>query len=452
MDKEMYIELEKLLLYEDNPRLSHAFSEQESIFNMISDQRERLVALAESIVKHGLNPLGRIGVFPSKEYEGYYCVGEGNRRICVLKLLENPYLCKDANESIFKKFLQLSTQFNGISRINVEVFPDFDSMKGWIENIHMGEQEGRGVVRWNTIQKQRFDKQVKGKNLFLDFFEWIIEKGILSRDEINSVTQTNWQRILRKKYFDFLCVKIENDQFVVDDEKINTFAKRIRAIQSGLMGKTVSIVYDSSKLEAFFNDICYGLYQCNLDELTVSNFGNQFEESIELTSSDDYDKSKNDDFKEKDDKANKNNFTKRKDDYSNRKTIIPNSFNIVSSSPKINKIIRELKRLHVDDYPNACAALLRLVFELSSKHYLEKKTGEEQTEIQFEQVVKRAANKLRNEGLLSDNRHSSLLKDVDIMRRMFNDNMHSVNDFPSIESLKAFFTSHHSFVEECLKV
>lgn len=36
---------------------------------------------------------------------------------------------------------------------------------------------------------------------------------------------------------------------------------------------------------------------------------------------------------------------------------------------RINQIIRELKALDVDLYPNACGTLLRTLFELSAKYY-----------------------------------------------------------------------------------
>ena len=84
------ISLELLLLSDGNPRLEPSFGEDEAINNMVADQNNKLVELASDIVVHGLNPLDTVGVYPSETYRGFYEIGEGNRRMCALKLLAAP--------------------------------------------------------------------------------------------------------------------------------------------------------------------------------------------------------------------------------------------------------------------------------------------------------------------------------------------------------------------------
>ena len=118
---------------------------------------------------------------------------------------------------------------------------------------------------------------------------------------------------------------------------------------------------------------------------------------------------------------------------------------------RVNKIINELKRLDADEYPNACGTLLRVLFELSAKSFLERLDGQDHTREDFKQVIKHVANLLQNQGRISNSQHSAISADVGILREIFNGYMHDTDGYPSSESLKNFFKSHHTFIEECQK-
>ena len=118
---------------------------------------------------------------------------------------------------------------------------------------------------------------------------------------------------------------------------------------------------------------------------------------------------------------------------------------------RINQIIRELKALDVDLYPNACGTLLRTLFELSAKYYMEQLDGQEHTEDEFQRVIKDATNKLRNSNDIDNSQHSAICKDIDNLRKIFNGYMHNTDVFPSSEGLKNYFKSHHKFIEACLQ-
>ena len=82
---------------------------------------------------------------------------------------------------------------------------------------------------------------------------------------------------------------------------------------------------------------------------------------------------KNDDIKVGSDKQySTHTHNNSRDVFNNCSTIIPYAYRIHSSNMRLNKIINELKRLNPDEYPNACGTLLRTLFELSSKVFLEK--------------------------------------------------------------------------------
>ena len=118
---------------------------------------------------------------------------------------------------------------------------------------------------------------------------------------------------------------------------------------------------------------------------------------------------------------------------------------------RLNKIINELKRINADDYPNACGTLLRTLFELSAKVYLEKQEGQDHTETGFCSAIKQAANLLRQQGYIDNSQHSAINSDIDNLRKIFNGYMHNTESYPSSEALKNFFKSHRVFIQQCLK-
>ena len=192
--KREHIPIKLLLLSDGNPRLEPSMGEDEAISNMVADQNDKLFALASDIVEHGLNPLDVIGVYPSETYSGYYEVGEGNRRICALKLLISPERIRNVNEHLYTKFVSLSKTYSAPDSIEVGVFDDETSMQHWMEIRHMGEQNGKGLSKWNSVQKARYNRRQTGSDALLDFWDWMVSKKILSNEEISRVTKTNWHQ------------------------------------------------------------------------------------------------------------------------------------------------------------------------------------------------------------------------------------------------------------------
>ena len=460
------ISINSILLSDENPRLDPALGEDEAIRNMILNQKSRILILASDIVDKGLNPLEIIGVYPSEKYEGFYEVGEGNRRVCAIKLLINPKRIYDIDLNLYNSFINLSKNFKLIDSLEVEVFESEKDISHWMEIRHMGEQGGKGLSKWNSVQKARFKKKQTGSEELLDFWEWMIEKNILSKEEIYSVTKTNWQRILRQKYFPFL--KIEYDRaYSVLPHNIEKFKERIRKIQQELSGKSVSIVYDKSKIEDFFNLISKSLYGKSYDEIiieesrqitifTTEQTNSVCTEKVDLEKqiieeciggTEENQASNMIDFQQ----SGYSNFQLNRDVFSGCNSIIPLQYIISSNNMRLNKIIYELKHLDVSKYPNACGTLLRTLFELSAKVYLEKIDGSNCTELLFEKVIKRAANELRNRNRIDNSQHSAIIKDIDNLRLIFNGYMHNTECYPSSEALKNFFKSHRIFIQECLK-
>ena len=465
------ISIDILLLSEGNPRLEASWSEDEAISKMVEDQNDKLYELASDIVLHGFNPLDTIGVYPSDTYNGYYEVGEGNRRVCALKLLINPERIKDINASLYSKFKELSKNFTNPNSIEVGVFEDVDSINHWMEIRHMGEQGGKGLSKWNSVQKARFNRSLNGTDALLDFWDWMIEKDILTYEEIMSVTKTNWQRILRDKYFPFLKIQLEPKYSVLACD-IQLFSERIKEIQKELAGQTVAVVYDQERIEQFYNQISENLYGISYTNVIEKESGQlAFDEKMKDEKYDINNENTFSNFPKTDSSTAQNNEVENinyspiieseqnlpssqsigRDIFNGCDTIIPWHYPIRSSNVRLNKIINELKKLNADEYPNACGTLLRTLFELSAKVFLENKDGTDHTTTQFEQAIRKAANELRKEGNINNNQHSAILSDIDNLRKIFNGYMHGTDSYPSSMALKNFFKSHKKFIEECLK-
>lgn len=453
------IELALLLLSDKNPRLEPSFGETEALINMIKDQGEKLLVLASDIVENGLNPLDTIAVYPSETYSGYYEVGEGNRRICALKLLGDPSLIKPININLYSKFANLSEKYREQKKIEVGVFENEEALRHWMEIRHMGEQGGKGLSKWDSIQKARYGRIQSGSDSLLDFWDWLVNNNILTKDEIYRVTKTNWQRVLRERYFPFLKLHF-NDHYFVLPKDLDAFSERIKAVQKWLDGKTVAIVYDQEKIEEFYNAISEKLY--GMPYLQVVD--QETEQTIiafppaDFVDSDDSlredflpDYSTFDATGKNDDCGSPDSPSIGRDVFNGCKTIIPWSYPIRSANMRVNKIINELKRLDADEYPNACGTLLRALFELSAKWYLERLDGEDHTKDEFKPVLKNVANLLRNKGKITNSQHSAISADIDTLREIFNGYMHDTDVYPSSESLKNFFKGHHAFIEECQK-
>lgn len=90
----------ELLLDVNNPRSATAKSQKDAIKKMLEEQKDKLVRLAESVVQQkGLSPLDRLLVLKKTPSAKGYTVLEGNRRLAVLKILDNPSLMDDVKIS-----------------------------------------------------------------------------------------------------------------------------------------------------------------------------------------------------------------------------------------------------------------------------------------------------------------------------------------------------------------
>lgn len=186
----------RIFLLHSNPRHEPFDTEDEAIAYLCA--KEDVYPLARDIVKYGVNPLERGGVFPAdkKQSGGSYFVAEGNRRVCALKLLNDP---ERAPASLRKSFAGLADGWTPIKSLDVAKFPDYGSIRIWLDRIHNGPQGGRGRRQWNPEQKTRFDggNRNAASQALLDYAE--AEKMITAEERKGKLTTV--QRFITKDAF-----------------------------------------------------------------------------------------------------------------------------------------------------------------------------------------------------------------------------------------------------------
>ena len=149
------IKIDRIFLYEENPRHEPIESEPEVIAHLCKD--EQVFNLARNIADAGSNPLELLGLVQlpgSSAAKKSYQVWEGNRRVCAIKLLNDPDL---APPHLRKDFVRLAANsvHVPINEINTVVFDDHDDLRYWMGIIHGGGQAGVGRLDWDAQQKER---------------------------------------------------------------------------------------------------------------------------------------------------------------------------------------------------------------------------------------------------------------------------------------------------------
>jgi hypothetical protein len=174
------IPVEDLRLDLKNPRISEAMSQRDALQKIIDDQDAKLVALAESIVEDGLNPMDRFLVIASPDEPGKSITIEGNRRLAAIKVLRNPSVLTgmQVRRPIQKRLEELASDFDNKALQTLDCFEVMSREDGamWINQRHTGENEGRGIVDWSGVASARF----RGSDPALQALDFVTGRGALS--------------------------------------------------------------------------------------------------------------------------------------------------------------------------------------------------------------------------------------------------------------------------------
>ena len=222
------IEVDRIFLYEENPRHERIESEPEIIEYLCKD--EQVFNLARSISEAGLNPLALLGVVQipgsgaaatKKSYQSW----EGNRRLCAIKLLNDPDL---APPHLRKDFARIASESDHvpIKKITCVAFDNHDDLKFWMGIIHNGAQAGVGRSDWDTQQKERFFGSGRNR-VALAVLDAAESMGLITKEEREGKITTVQRFLGREMVKDAIGIDASNPDDVTYNRPLEDFQRRL---------------------------------------------------------------------------------------------------------------------------------------------------------------------------------------------------------------------------------
>jgi hypothetical protein len=441
------IKISDLLLNSENPRFDPVKHQTEATRSMLEDQKDKLITLAKHIIEFGLNPTDIPLIKPLDEK---WLVLEGNRRVTVLKLLNDPELIQNEYKKIKTEFKKLHTKIgkSEIKVIRCVIVSDEKMYNEWIRLKHTGQNNGAGIVDWDSQQTGRFNSRLKGDPdayiRFLDHLKTITEIDNDYTNNFHKIKKTNLVRLISDPDIRSL-VGIAYQNGVFSIENVNDY----------LLGLLHDLI---------FNALSVGNIYHKADRLQyIENLKNRV------------DKAKNHHQKQSTHSpennpgvpdANSNSGihlpstggsktrTQGKSYPVKRNALIPSVHHLSITNARIQKIFHELKKLDINKYPNAVSVLFRVFIELScdcyiSTYFLKNVTSDSK----FGQKVEAVASDIESKSLMTKNelriaRQMSSSPTQNSSIKTFHAYVHNKDVTPIADDLKAAWDDLWPFIEK----
>jgi len=375
--KEKTVQVTMLRLDPGNPRIPSggaALDQRELIAELVN--HDNVYELARDIVEIGYYPLeSLIGL----EDGGKTYILEGNRRLAALKLLISPEL---APENTVRKFRNLSggIAVDQIKKVRVLFAPSRRAAAPIIMQKHTRQQ----IERWSPLMQARFYRSLIDSGVALSevtrqygttasvIAEFLRTDAMYevacSMDlpkEVRKVVNNPrefpaavLQRLLDvPKTREFLGVEFGDNGELRGKVHPDEFRKGYARILTDIAQKKV----DTRKLNKAKDIESY------LDSLGADTPNKRRRASFTAG-----DLLKRDSAADEDTSAAPVAAGPSKPVARISRTVIPPSLKCRVTNTRIKEIFNELRRLRIDQYPNACAVLLRILLELSIGHYLDR--------------------------------------------------------------------------------
>lgn len=372
--QEFRISLKELSLWDENARFPDKYfnkSEEELIKYFCIKKNFKIENLAKEIIKDfDLPQLEKLVVYNTGEQN---IVLEGNRRLAVYKLLNNPNLAP--SDILKNKFLELKKNTGIDSSFSFDCLVTNNKVEGfrYIERKHTkgnnevgwGDQErtNYNVRRGNATEKEEFKVAIAKIIKDLDIPD-ILKEQILGPGYVTSFWRILESSVAWKAYG--FNLKNNGELEIKDDN----FEKKLKVIILNVLQKQ-----DFSKRK--------------IDSRSL-NTNKEKEEYLKSITDDDYNKvdseikknTKNNLFDDANvDVTTTQKKTKINPPSNSRKYLIPKTCRFNINETKINNVYHELRgKLLLDDtnnaVPNAVGVLFRVFLEISIDFFWEKRNGQ----------------------------------------------------------------------------
>ncbi len=402
------IPVSDLLLDLENPRLAQGQQSQtEALHAMLRAEGPKTLALTESISEEGVSPGERLLVVPSEQDGGRFVVLEGNRRLVALKILADPTLTVAVLTPAQQKNLaKWSTEYRKrgeVEGVECVIFPSREEANPWIERRHQGEQGGVGIVPWGATEAARFAARRSGKvGPELQVLDFVAQHGQLDeavREKLHNVPITNLDRLIADKAVrDKLGLSIDSDGHVLTKYPVKETLKGLSRVISDLAEGKIKVgdIYTAKLRQDYLGKFKSTDLPTPSKELSTPAplTGGGGIESLLTTPPG---------------PGKKPAAPAPKP----RATLIPITCKLNVTVAKIGNIYRELKRLKLEDYPNAISVLLRVFLELSADAVIEKNklmTDQQLLGSKLRDKLLRVADHMKSPGKLNEQQVKAVKK------------------------------------------
>lgn len=343
-----------------NPRLAEVQeSQRDAIRAVAKDQGPKLIALAEHIVQHGCNIAELPIVMPSEEEEDRFVVLDGNRRLATLRALETPDIVNGIlGSSAFTSLKRLSAEYlkKPVEVMLCAVAQTRREADPWIQLRHRGEGGGAGVVKWDGVQGARYDSRMGQSLIHLELLELAKEYGNLPKDVLSKLDKfpvTTLQRLVNDPGVRTqLGFEIQKGKLLSRYPK-KEVAKGMARVITDLARGTVTVTDLKLKHQRLE-------YARSLPRTALPNpkTGGKLRDLMTEDITADTNK------KKAAKRAGTGNET--------RETLVPRKCALVIHEKRIRDVLIEMQALHVDQFPNLGAVILRVFVEWSVGAYVKK--------------------------------------------------------------------------------
>ena len=451
MFEEVSIPVADLQLDTGNPRFGEEQeSQQAAALKLAKQQGRHIVKLAEDIVDFGLDPTALVAVVATSDRHRKYKVLEGNRRVLALKALETPTLVAGAlTSSEEKRLQQLSGRYHQgdpIEGVRCVLFDKEEQAYHWIELRHTGNNEGAGLDEWDADEKDRFRSRhpggAKGRKPGGQVIDFVVKATGMSAPK-KIMSNVN-RLVVSAPARDALGIDIIDGQVVSSypkDEVLKGLKRVVEDFDTG--GKRVTDIYYDDDKRDYLNTFKRTELPAKSKRLPAPV------PLLDLLSG------------RPAKPVQPRTARRRRKPQADRTTLIPSTSKLNPTVPRINAIYNELATLTVDQYPNACAVLLRVFMELSVDHYLAQHnvmTEAQMRSAPLAQRMKTAADHLKKRSKIDEALRkavytiaSSSGHIVIASATTFNQYVHNKHVFPKPSELRTAWDELEPFLEKvCL--
>lgn len=340
------IPISQLVLDEKNPRFAEPMSQDEMIAEFA--KQPKTAGLAKHIAAKGLDPLAILAVSPVAGRQSRFVVREGNRRLSALKLLHNPSLA--GSVALTNKFQSIA---NG-AEVSIPrdapcaVFTD-KRVDEWMAIKHGGVGNGEGTAEWGAQEKGRFDDRT-GRSTphspALSILDHAVRKNWITPEEVKKVTMSNLTRLLSDSDVQASWGLKELGSAgtaALDEATLKRLSQRLVKDWTKGGNERVATIYSKTDRKKYAARVS--------KEETVK----PGPKTTVLSAPPEEAKPKR---------------PKVPTHSTDRKTLIPRDTVLAVPKGRLGDIYLELRKLNVEDFPNAVSVLFRTFLELSVEHHL----------------------------------------------------------------------------------